>query len=201
MAELAESDLEAFSDDRLTGDEAKRMLAAALIVARRFCMWHVSPVKTAHAFTIDGPGSAVLFLPTKKLGTLTSVEEDGDALDLADIVASAGDGTDMMRRVALRKRSGAWWTGEYSGIDLVMTHGFTELEAGDWRQAIMSMVDQMSLVPVQGGTGASTFGQSSLKVDDVTISYANPYMAMAEEVLFSVSHILCEYALPSVEFL
>lgn len=204
MAEIAGTDLAAYTDDRLDGenDEVKRMLAAALVVARRQVGWHVSPVTPAPVtVNIDGPNSRILWLPTMKVVTLTSVEEDGVDLDLDTIATSVGDGQLLRRRTALRKRTGGWWSGEYGAIEIVMTHGFTELEAADWRQAIMSMVDQMSLLPVKEATGVSSFGQSSLKVDDVTLGYANPYTAMAEEVIFSVAHILCGYELAPVEFM
>lgn len=201
MADISTDDLVAYTGGRLADDdETVRMLAAALTVARNKAGWPVSPPRT-ETITIDGPDSRVLWLPTMKLNTLTSVEEDGTALDLSTITRSVGDGPLQRRRVALRKRSGGWWTGEYGGLEIVMTHGFTEAEAVDWRQAIMSMVDQMSLLPVSAATGASSFGASSLRVDDVQVNYANPYTSMAEEVAFSYDHILCTYELAPVELM
>jgi hypothetical protein len=200
VAELSTDDLVAYTDGRLADDdEAVRMLAAALKVARNKVGWHVSPAKT-ETFTIDGPDSRVLFLPTMKLNALTSVEENGTTLDLSTIGVSAGDGPLMRRRVALRKRTGGWWTGEYGGVEITMNHGFTEAEASDWRQAILSMVDQMSLLPVSAATGGGSI-QSSLRVDDVQIGFVNPYTSMAEEIVYSYSHILCDYELARVELM
>jgi hypothetical protein len=201
MAELTADDVADFTDGRLDSgdDEVVRMLAAALSVARQKAGWHVSPAKT-ETITIDGPDSRVLFLPTMKLNTLTSVTEDGVLLDLSTIAKSAGDGTLMRRRVALRKRSGGWWTGEYSSLVIAMNHGFTEAEAVDWRQAILSMVDQMSLLPVSAATGGGSI-QSSLRVDDVQIGFVNPYTSMAEEIVYSYYHILCNYELARVELM
>jgi hypothetical protein len=202
MAELTADDVADFTDGRLDSgdDEVVRMLAAALSVARQKAGWHVSPVKT-ETITIDGPDSRVLFLPTMKLNTLTSVEEDGVAArPVDDRQVSAGDGPLMRRRVALRKRSGGWWTGEYGGIEITMNHGFTEAEAVDWRQAILSMVDQMSLLPVSAATGGGSI-QSSLRVDDVQIGFVNPYTSMAEEIVYSYYHILCNYELARVELM
>lgn len=176
------------------------MLAAALMVARREVGWHVSPVLTAQQITMDGPNSRVLFLPSQKVVTVTSVTEDDVLLDPATVRPSAGDGGFLRRRVALRKTSGDYWTDTYSGIELTIDHGFNEDEAADWRQAILSMVDQMSLLPVKASTGASGFGVKQERVDDVYTTY-DTYAAMAEDVLFSVNHVLCGYKLPDLEFL
>lgn len=174
------------------------MLAAALSVARREVGWHVSPVKT-ETMIIDGPGSRVLWLPTLKVVTKPTIIEDDVTLDVATYAPSAGNGPGLPRRVALRKTSRGWWTDTYGGISVTMQHGFTEAEAADWRQMILSMVDQMSLVPVSGGTGVSEFGLTGKRVDDVDYRY-NAYAAMAEEVIFSVCNILDDYRLPSVEY-
>lgn len=203
MAELAPSDVQTFTTGRLRADdeEVARMLNAALVVARRETGWHVSPVKTA-TFSMDGPDSRILWLPTTKLVTLTSISEDGTALDVDDdVTVSVGDqGPDGPPvRVRLRKRNRSAWSAEYDSIAIVMNHGYTEEEAADWRQAILGMVDQMSLLPVSGGSGVSEFGMSGKRVDDVDYRYS-PYAALAEEVVFSVSHILCNYALPSIEY-
>jgi len=202
MADLRGEDVTNFTNGRLDGEDAevKRMLAAALQVARVHCGWHVSPVKV-DTFTVDGPDSRILFLPTMKITELTSVTEDSTDLDTDDIAISAGSGPMWRRRVSLRKRNGGWWTDQYSGLEIVMSHGFTEIEAADWRQGVLSMVDQMSLIPIQAATGVSTFGQTTLRVDDVQIGYGNPYAAMAEEILFSVNSLLCGFQLPPLEYL
>lgn len=200
MPELSPSDVEAYTSGRLRAvdPEVIRMLAAALSVARREAGWHVSPMKT-ETMTLDGPGSRVLWLPTLKVTTKPTIVEDGVTLDVATYAASAGDGPGLPRRVALRKTSRGWWTDTYGGISVTMTHGFSETEAADWRQMILSLVDQMSLVPVSGGTGVSEFGLTGKRIDDVDYRY-NAYAAMAEEVIFSVCNILDDYRLPSVEY-
>lgn len=205
MPELTIADVKAFAANRPMGTDAEiqRMLDAALVVGRRYTGWHVSPAQD-QTVTLDGPDSRILWLPTLKLNTLTSVVEDGVTLDVTpvtgNVVVSAGDGPGLPRRVALRKRGRSYWSCEYGAVVAVINHGFTEAEAADWRQAILSMVDQMSLLPVQAATGSSGFGIRSEKIDDVAVGYA-PYAAMAEEVLFSVMHILDDYRLPSLEFL
>jgi hypothetical protein len=202
MADLQGGDVTNFTEGRLDGDDAevKRMLAAALQIARNHCGWHVSPVKT-ETMTIDGPDSSILFLPTMKVVALTSITEDGSAVDPTNIAISAGGGPLLRKRVTLRKKDRTWWTDQFSGLEIVMNHGFTEAEAVDWREGILSMVDQMSTLPVKASTGASTFGQTTLRVDDVQLGFGNPYTAMAEEVLFSAGSILCGYQLPPLEFM
>src|ERR1700761_4069109 len=135
MADLQGSDVTTFTEGRLDGDdpEVKRMLAAALQVARHHCGWHVSPVIT-ETITLDGPDSRILFVPTMKIVTLTSVTEDGTSINPDNVSMSAGSGGFQRRRLSLRKRSGDWWTDQYGGIELEMSHGFTELEAVDWRE-------------------------------------------------------------------
>lgn len=202
MAELTPADVQTYTSGRLSASEpeVQAMLDAALVTARRHVGWHVSPVKEADEITIDGPDSRVLWLPTRKLVALTAVSENGTALDVSTIGISVGDGPEQSRPIALRKRSGGFWTSNYGGIEVTMTHGYTETEAADWRRAIMAMVDQMSLLPVAAATGTSPFGVSSIRVDDVAYGY-RAYDAMAEEVLFSVMPTLNGYALPRMEFI
>jgi hypothetical protein len=202
MPELSAADVSDFTHGRLsaTDPEVERMLSAALTTARRYTGWHVSPVSEDEQMTFDGPGSRILWLPTRKVVELTSITEDGTLLDPSAYSVSVGDGPGLSRPIAVRKAGRGYWSAEYGSIVVVMSHGYTELEAVDWRQAIMGMVDQMSLVPVSAGSGTSALGLKSKEVDDVQYTWATDYSAMAEEVLFSFSHILCDYKLPDVEF-
>lgn len=201
MAELVGADVATFTNDRLEDDDnTRRMLSVALRVARRAAGWHVSPVKSGHMVIIDGPDSRILNLPTRKLNTLTSITEDGSAVDLSTLLWSAGGlPEENQRPVSVRKKTGGWWSADYRAIQVVMTHGYTEDEAADWRQAILTMVDQMSLVPI-GGMGISDAALRTKKVDDVTYGWDNAYVLTAQDALFSVEHILCDYRLPAVEF-
>lgn len=203
MGELTAGDVQTYTSGRLTsGDgEVQRMLNAALMVARREVGWFVSPVEEDYEVTLDGPDSRVLWLPTLKLVTLTSIVEDDVSLDMSTVRASTGDTPGRNRRVAVRKRSGNFWSDEYGSIVVTMDHGFTEAEAVDWRQAILSMVDQMSLLPVRAATGSSDFGVASKRIDDIQLNWSSPYAAMAEEVIFSIGHIIDKYKLADLEFL
>jgi hypothetical protein len=205
VAELEASDVATFTNGRLAADAVtQQMLDAAQITARRDAGWHVCPVRTDDTVIIDGPDSRILYLPTRKLVALTSIEEDGTALTpLADKVSwSAGGPPGLLDGpVRVRKRGRGWWTPEYQGIEVTMTHGYTEEEAADWRRAVLSMVDQMALIPVAESTGVSEFGLTRKQVDDVAYSYGNPYVAAAEDMILSMAHVFADYRLPRVEFM
>ena len=200
MAELSNADVVAYTNGRLADDaETTRMLAAALSAARREAGWHVSPVVT-ETVGLDGPNSRMLRLPTRKVVELIEITEDDVTVDLSTVRVSAGSMPGRGRPVAVRKVSDGWWSANYDAIVVEMEHGYTEAEAASWRQGILSMVDQMSTVPINAGTGVSDMAQRGWRVDDVQVSYA-PFTALAEDVLFSVSHIMCDYKLPGVEFM
>lgn len=111
--------------------------------ARRFCGWHVTPVRQDHEVTLDGPGSPLLVLPTLRLVELTSVVEDGVALNVdADLHVSL--------RGLVRKRSGACWSRHYASIVVTMTHGFAAVAdddddddaAADFNAAVASFAER-----------------------------------------------------------
>lgn len=205
MPELTTTDVATYTGGRLSANdpEVARMLTVALRVARRDAGWHVSPVRTDE-FELDGPGSRMLRLPTRQLVTLTSLSENGVALDVTpktgDLSWSVGSEPGFSPPVIVRKRGGGWWTDEYAAIDVTMTHGYDDIQAADWRQAVLSMVDQMAEIPVDEGTGMSEIGLTKKQVDDVAYSYGNAYIAMAENILFSMSAIFTDYRLPAIEF-
>ncbi|MGV0627204.1 hypothetical protein [Mycolicibacter minnesotensis] len=134
--ELTPADVEAFTKGRLSKDapNVAALLTTALAAARRYCGWHVTPVRTADVITLDGPGSGMLVLPTLRLTALTSVTEDGIAVDLSTLAWSA--------RGLVRKKSGARWSDKFGSIEVTMSHGFAE--APDWQAAVLSMVDRIS---------------------------------------------------------
>jgi hypothetical protein len=201
MPELDVSDVESFSGGRLSASdpEVERMLNAALRAARRYCGWPVNPVVTGDTVVIDGPGSRILNLPTRKVVELTSLTEDDVVVDLSTVRWSAGGPPGILERpVSVRKKSNGWWTCYYQGVEVVMTHGYDDDEAADWRYAVLSMVDQMGQVLF---AGRGELDMVSKKVDDVTYRWADPYAAAAESALHSGSSIFEGYCLPRVEFL
>ena len=196
--EITVDDVVAYTGGRLEdNDETARMLAAALVAARRDAGWHVSPVIEGDQVTLDGPQSRVLTLPTKRLVQLIAVAENGAALELTGLRWTQVP--DVVARV--RKRSDAFWPCDYSSVVVTMTHGYTKAEAADWVQAILTMVDQMSLLPVGGASGRSSADLIRKQVDDVEYQWGNVLVGMAEQSLFSVSHLLAQYRLPFVEYM
>jgi len=134
MPELAHSDLPAGTLALFAGTgDAQAAIDTALVAARRYCGWHVSPVRTDVEVTVDGPGGQVLSLPTLNLLSINEVDDDGIML--------AGDDLRVSRLGLVRKRSGGCWTSAYGSVTAVITHGFTETEALDWRQAVIAVVD------------------------------------------------------------
>lgn len=137
MAEPTPDDVAQYTSDRLDADadETQRLLSTGLTAARRLCGWHVTGVREDDEVTIDGPGSALLVLPTLRLVELAGVVEHGVALDVeTDLYVST--------RGLVRKRSGARWSQHYSSITVTMTHGFDE--APDFNAAVLSFVDRSS---------------------------------------------------------
>lgn len=144
MAELTALAVENYTQGRLHRDDAEtaRLLAAALGAARRYCGWHVTPLKTADPITMDGPGSRLLVLPTLRLTAITELSEDGVVLDVdVDIEWSA--------RGLVRKTSRGWWCEKFGGITAKITHGYDD--APDWQAAVLSLVDRWSDLPAGGG--------------------------------------------------
>lgn len=140
--ELAPADLAAYTQNRLSeGDQATvDALASALAAVRRFCGWHVTPVRTAQVVTVDGPGSRLLVLPTLRLTALTALVEDGVTVDV--------DTLEWSSRGLVRKEGQCWWTGRLGGITATISHGFDA--APDWQAAVLSFADRSSLAGVGG---------------------------------------------------
>jgi hypothetical protein len=158
MAELAYTDLPAAVlarfDDADDYAAAQAAIDTALVAARRYCGWSVSPVVTDDEVTVDGSGGQVLSVPTLNLVSVSTVDEDGVTITSSDLRAS--------RLGLLRKRSGGWWTSAYDAVTVTMTHGFAEDDALDWRRAVINLVDDWSEASLRDGSD-----MKRKKVDDV----------------------------------
>lgn len=187
MAELTSADVEAFTRGRLSASDpvVEDILAAALVRARRYVGWAVSPVIEDDQVALDGPGDRRLFLPTTKIVEITSVAENGTVVDPTSYVVSA----DIPRM--LYRKNGRW-THEYAGIDVTYTHGFTEDEAADWRRAILLMVDRMSREQQSGARSDDDLVRK--KVDDVEYQWVD-WGDAASRAITSVESILDQYCL------
>lgn len=169
MPELAPDDLPAsvralFADD----DEAQDAIDAVLASARRYCGWHVSPVKTDDVIDMDGPGGRVLSLPTLNLLSVSAVTELGIALDVTMLDKSRRKGT-------LTKPYGCW-TGRDGAIVATVTHGLTEAEAKDWRRAVVQLVGRRAQSSRDSGD------LKRKKVDDVEYEWFEAVVSVDSEL-------------------
>lgn len=126
--------LEGFTQGRLDRDdpESQRQLNAALAAARRYCGWHVTPVLTSTAITVDGPGQKFLVLPTLNLTAVSAVVENGVSLNVATIGWSV--------RGILVKTDNSWWTEGFSNITATVSHGYAT--ADDFESVVFSAIDR-----------------------------------------------------------
>jgi len=196
MAELSATDVAGFTNGRLAADDPNtaRFLKAALAVARRAALWHVSPVITNGVVTVDGAGGRALQLPTKKLNDLTALVEDGTNID-PDVLSWSETGL-------VRKKNRGCWTREFRGVKATITHGYTEDEAADWRHAVLSMTDKMSLQPTPMSGGRSDAELVMKKIDDVQYQWSDSQLVLAaEKALYTVSNIIDWYQLNPVYYL
>lgn len=190
MSELTISDVRSFSvrladfDD----DPLQAMLDAALAASRRYCGWPVTPVIADVELIVDGPGGRVLSLPTLNLIAVTTVTEEGVALDVTKLDVSRRKGT-------VRKQHfyhGGCWSGRDGAIAVKITHGFTETEAADWRRAVLRLVDLMSLEPVTVGAERESPEMKRKRIDDVEYDWYEGLIASDDRLkaLFSAYRIL-----------
>lgn len=105
--------------------------AEAVGVVRDYCRWHVAPEVTEEV-TVDGPGGAVLHLPTLRLVELSSITNDGEPVADPDWLTSG-----MVR---------GCWTGRGRGVVATMTHG---LHA--WPDDLLKVVREVAASVVQPG--------------------------------------------------
>ncbi|MEE3066573.1 MAG: hypothetical protein VYA67_21970 [Actinomycetota bacterium] len=177
MPELAPGDLPAKVRARFASDQvAQAWIDAALDQARRYCGWHVSPLRTGESLELDGPGGRVLSLPSLNLTAVASVTENGVAVDVSKLDRSRRKGT-------LTKQFGRW-TCRDGAITAVVTHGFTETEAAGWRKAVLELVDRMSAMVGQVAGNSGPMIEKT--VDDVTYKWMTAIGVEGNQNLFSM---------------
>ena len=187
MPELTTADVETFTRGRLSAADpvVQDILDAALVRARNYTGWPVSPVRSDDEVMLDGPGGRELFLPTRKIVSVASIAENGVPVDADDYVVAAN-----IPRMVYRKNG--CWTREYASITVTYTHGFTEDEAADWRRAILMMVDRMSREQQSGARSDDDLKRK--KVDDVEYEWVD-WGAAADRAITSVESVLDYYRL------
>lgn len=182
MAEIAPDDLPAVTRARYRDDDAAQAaIDAVLAAARRWCGWHVSPVSEDDELDLDGPGGHVLSLPTLNLISVSAVTELGVSLDVSTLDKSRRKGT-------LTKRYGCW-TRRDGAIIATVTHGYSEAEAADWRQAIIDVVGTRSL---SQNTTRDSGDMKRKRIDDVEYEWFETLVSTDHELAakFSAFRIL-----------
>jgi len=157
MAEaLTPADVSAYAGRLDANDpEVARALSAALARARRYCHWHVYPVKT-ETFTLDGDGSERISIPTLNVVVVLAVTVNGESVDVSEIQRPAHSPWVFIRN--------ARWPRGYRNVTITVSHGYTAAEAPDFREAVLRMVDASFAIAENEGRGALI----SRQVDDAT---------------------------------
>jgi hypothetical protein len=173
MAELTPDDVAQYTSGRLAADgaETQRLLSAGLTHAQRHCGWHVVGIRDVQGLLRNGTGGKLLALPTLRLLDLTSLTENGVALDVTGIVESADAAGHLY------KKSGGTWSRGYSNIVVAFTHGFDD--ADDFNAAVLSFVDRSSLTV----TGGRANAVGPFKYDVEAMSAGSAFSAVERALL------------------
>lgn len=162
MPEPTGADLTAFTGGRLTGTVAQQWVDRALAAARAHCGWRVSYTE-ADEVEIDGPGGALLRLPTMHLVGLVSVTENGVDLDPDTDLWVSKDGM-------VTKRSGAGWADNFGAITVVMNHGLDDDAAAGFNLVVLEAADASSRLTAVGER--TDPGMIRRKIDDVEYQWS-----------------------------
>lgn len=153
--DLVPGDVEQYTRGRLsqTDPETVRALNAALARVRRYCGWHVSPVRT-ETITVDRPmrNHPFLVLPTLKIVALNSITIDGVVIDMTNVRVSA----DTPGVLSLNNWNpwGGWhWDSGFGLVSVNLEHGYTAAEVEDFRDGVLSLVDRATLTVSTGAAG------------------------------------------------
>lgn len=176
--ELTPADVEAYTQGRLSASdpETLRALNAALTRARRYCGWHVSPVRQDVA-VLDRPSWIGIWnelaLPTLKVVSLDGIEIDGVAMDLANVRESK-----EAPGIIATKDGRPWGAGSlllydsgYGAIEVTFTHGYAAADAEDFRSAVLALVDRAAMAAEGENVGEGALVEK--EVDDVRYKWAS----------------------------
>ncbi|MEQ1709453.1 MAG: hypothetical protein ABL864_14090 [Terricaulis sp.] len=95
-----------------TSDDAVLACVLASGIIRSHCGWHIAP-SAVETFTLDGPGTRTLAIPTLHLTAVASVEID--SVTELDFTWSA--------RGLIRRALAAAWPSTFRSIEVTCTHG------------------------------------------------------------------------------
>jgi hypothetical protein len=152
--ELELADVVAYNPELIDPVENARLLATSLDKVRRYCGWHVSPVRS-DTFVVDGGGWPYIVIPTLKVDSITSCTEDGVTVPVDEIEQYTNE-------PGILYRKDGFWRGR---VVVTVEHGFAAAEAMAFREEVLALIDR---TVASAGTGLS--GQlTGIEVDDVSL--------------------------------
>jgi hypothetical protein len=126
----------------LTEAEATQRAEATV---RAYVGWHLAPERS-ETLTLDGPGSSVLLLPTLRVTAITSITEDGSAVDPGDYEWSSS---------GVVRRNG-YWSPSLRGLEVSLTHGYAEMPLD-----VAGVIERLTTRVVEGAGVLAQVGQVS----------------------------------------
>ncbi len=147
MSLLAEpADLESLGEEDIEDPRAQDRLAAASALVRSYCRWSIT--KTSETFTLDGEGTALLFLPTARLTEVTAIRLSGSPVE----------GWSWSENGVV-ERDGGWWPVGRRNVALDIVHGF-DLPPADLREVTAAVALRAYLNPA-GATSEAFAGSTT----------------------------------------
>ncbi|MFF1820390.1 hypothetical protein ACFVWG_24000 [Kribbella sp. NPDC058245] len=110
---------------------------------RAYCGWHIAPAKT-ETLTLDGPGGALLVLPSLRVSSVASVTDNATQLDPAGFAWSAA---------GVVRLTGRAWTEALRGVTVTLTHGYAEMPLD-----VTAVIERLAARAVDGSSLYSQVG-------------------------------------------
>ena len=139
---------------------AEAAVAAASQAIRNYCGWHISPSLNCTAYPVGG--GPVAKLPAGYVSSITSISENGAALD-SGVYEWRSDG--LIRRTDCKK-----WADSWDGITAVYAAGYSADAIPDLVEAVCS---------VASGVLSVSPGVTNESADGVSISYSQSASSIA----------------------
>lgn len=137
------AELSAYSKGAIspTDERSQLVLDGATRAIRNYCGWNIAPAENL-TVTLDGGGS-VLYLPSLKVNSLTSITIDGTLQTLSDFQWSRRTGN-------VRRTDGGYFKEVWGGVVVAFNSGYAETPE-DLKQVVL----QVSSLALSSPTGAT----------------------------------------------
>lgn len=100
------------------------LLPAASKVIRNACRWHVWPVVT-ETLVLDGPGTDLLKLPTKRVSSITALSETQRGKGQSPVTVDVDD-LEWSAAGLVWWHDRRCWTSRARGVSVTLAHGWAE---------------------------------------------------------------------------